>query len=195
MPANVRAIVDGGGRSESHIAKRPAGVVPDDALPQYYSRDQSDGVVGVNAENSPKKQRGRPFVKGQSGNLLGKPRGARNRVLMALDRIGEDAAEEVLRAAVERAKSGDARAVEMILSRIWPARRGRPIELPLPPIINSTDLVGALAAVAGAVSGGIISPEEGQAVGALLETQRRAIETVELEARIVALERRQVQRR
>jgi hypothetical protein len=149
----------------------------------------------VIAENSTLKQRGRPFQKGQSGNPRGKPKGTRNHVLMALDRIGEDAAEDVLRAAVERAKGGDPRAVETILSRIWPARKGRPVELPLPPIVNSTDLVGALAAVAGAVSGGTISPEEAQAIGALLEVQRRAIETVELEARIAALEQREEQRR
>jgi len=149
----------------------------------------------VAAENSTLKQRGRPFQKGQSGNPQGKPKGTRNRVLVALDRIGEDAAEAVLQAAVERAKGGDPRAVETILSRVWPARRGRPIAFDLPPIVNSTDLVGALAAVAGAVSGGIISPEEGQSIGALLEVQRRAIETVELEARIAALEQREEQRR
>ena len=38
------------------------------------------------------------------------------------------------------------------------------------------------------MAGGDLSPEEGQAVAAVLETQRRAIETAELEARIAALE-------
>ena len=49
-------------------------------------------------------------------------------------------------------------------------------------------VAAALGAVAGAVAGGDLSPEEEQAVAAVLETQRRAIETAELEARIAALE-------
>jgi hypothetical protein len=114
---------------------------------------------------------------------------------VALDAIGEEHALDIPLAVVDAAKGGDVRAAETILSRVWPHRKGRPVALDLPPIVNSTDLVGALAAVAGAVSGGVLSAEEGQAVGALLETQRRAIETADLEARIAALEQRQEQRR
>jgi len=51
-------------------------------------------------------------------------------------------------------------------------------------------IAAALGTVAAAVAGGDLSPEEGQAVAAVLETQRRAIETAELEARIAALETR-----
>jgi hypothetical protein len=151
--------------------------------------------MNVTAENSPRKQRGRPFPKGVSGNPQGKPRGSRNRVLVALDAIGEEHAPDILRAVVDAARGGDVRAAESILSRVWPHRKGRPVALDLPSIVNATDLVTALASVAGAVSGGKISPEEGQAVAALLEVQRRAIETVTLEARIAALEQRQEQRR
>jgi hypothetical protein len=164
-------------------------------LAPQYLWDWSIRCTNMVAENSARKQRGKPFPIGVSGNPQGKSRGARNRILMALDRIGEDAAEDVLRAAVERAKGGDARTAEMIFSGVWPHRKGRPVILDLPPIVNSTDLVGALASVAGAVGGGVISPDEGQAVAAMLEAQRRAIETVELEARIAALEQREEQRR
>ena len=69
------------------------------------------------AENSGRKQHGRPFEPGQSGNPAGKPRGTRNRVLAALDKIGDEAADDVLRAAVTAAKGGDMRATELILSR------------------------------------------------------------------------------
>ena len=67
-------------------------------------------------ENSAGKQRGKPFRKGQSGNPQGKPRGARNRVLAALDQIGGDAVEDVLQAAVTAARFGDLRAAELILA-------------------------------------------------------------------------------
>ena len=43
-------------------------------------------------------------------------------------------------------------------------------------------------AVADAVGTGEITPDEGQAVASILEAKRRAIETVDLEARLSALE-------
>jgi hypothetical protein len=63
----------------------------------------------------------------------------------------------------------------------------------LPSLTDARGISSALAAVAAAVAGGEVSPEEGQAVAAILETQRRAIETAELEARIVALEAKEAQ--
>ena len=48
----------------------------------------------------------------------------------------------------------------------------------------------ALGSVAHAVGKGHLTCEEGAAVAAVLESQRRAIETVELEKRIADLERR-----
>jgi hypothetical protein len=58
----------------------------------------------------------------------------------------------------------------------------------LPPIKTAADLVRALGNVAAAMAAGDITPDEAQAVASVLESKRRAIETVDLEARIVALE-------
>ncbi len=79
-------------------------------------------------------------------------------------------------------------AAKVLLDRVWPARRGRPVRLELPELRTPADLAAALGAVAGAVGRGDLSPEEGGAVAAVLEAQRRAIETMELERRIAALE-------
>jgi len=103
--------------------------------------------------------------------------------------MAEDDAKAVLEKQLELAKAGDQQAAQLVLSRIWPIRRGRPVSLPLPPIDTASDLVKALGAVANAVGAGELTPEEGAAFSAVLETKRRAIETSELEARIVALER------
>ena len=71
------------------------------------------------------------FRKGQSGNPKGRAAGSRNRVLVALDAIGAEGAEAlVLRKTVEAAQGGDMRAAELLLSRVWPARKGRPVALP-----------------------------------------------------------------
>jgi hypothetical protein len=94
----------------------------------------------------------------------------------------------ILNAMVGAAKSGDMRAADLVLSRIWPIRTGQPISLELPKIDTPADLVAGLGRVADAVAVGDITPGEGQAVASILEAKRRAIETVDLEARFSALE-------
>jgi hypothetical protein len=51
-------------------------------------------------------------------------------------------------------------------------------------------LATGLVRIAAAVAAGEITPEKAQAVAGLLEAQRRAIETAEIEQRLVALEAR-----
>jgi hypothetical protein len=146
--------------------------------------------VTADAENTEPKQRGRPFEPGQSGNPSGRPRGTRHKALLALDAIGEEAAKEVLEAVVSAAKGGDIRASEILLRRLWPERKGRVVEFDLPPIIEVSDAVKAVAAIVDAVAAGQLTPEEAQAVASVVEIQRKTIETAELAERIAALEAR-----
>jgi Family of unknown function (DUF5681) len=125
-----------------------------------------------------------------SGNPAGRPKGSRHQALVALDAIGAEGAEAVLRSVVEAATGGDMRAADILLRRLWPERKGRHVAVELPPLDGARGVAAALGAVAEAVAAGEVTPEEGQAVAAVLETQRRAIETAELEARIAALETR-----
>jgi hypothetical protein len=118
----------------------------------------------------------------------GRPQGSRNKATLALDKIADDAGEDILNKMVEAAKGGDMRAADLVLQRIWPARKSRPIALTLPAIQSAFDVVAAVGAVADAVGAGEITPDEGQAVASILEAKRRAIETVDLEARLSALE-------
>ena len=60
----------------------------------------------------------------------------------------------------------------------------------LPPVTDATGVSTAFDAVLQAVAGGELTPEEGASITTLLEARRKAIETVELEARIAALETR-----
>ncbi len=71
--------------------------------------------------------------------------------------------------------AGDMRAAEIVLGRIWPARKGRAIELALPDVRTAVDVTTAMAAVIKAMSVGDLSPEEAIAVSAVIEGQRRAI--------------------
>ena len=133
-------------------------------------------------------KQGSRWRRGQSGNPSGRPKGARHVALVALDAIGEAAAGEVMQAVVDAAKAGDVRAAEILLRRLWPERKGRPLIVELPSIAGAADLPAAVGAVVQAVAAGDLTTEEGQAIAAILETQRRVIETADLSARIEALE-------
>ncbi len=118
----------------------------------------------------------------------GRPKGSRHRAHAALDAIGEAGAAEVLQAVLQAAIGGDLRAASILLDRVWPARKGRAVEVELPTVASAADLVPALAAVAAAMARGELTPEEARAVASVLDAQRKAIETAELEARVAALE-------
>ncbi|MDE2318957.1 MAG: hypothetical protein KGK02_04575 [Rhodospirillales bacterium] len=139
------------------------------------------------AENSGKKQAGR-FQPGQSGNPAGKPRGARHKAVQAMDLLGRNEGEEILLSVIQAAKSGDMRAAEIILRRIWPETKGRPVHVDLPAVADAGGIVEAMAAITRAAAEGEITTEEASALAGLVEAQRKAIETAELEARIAALE-------
>ena len=145
--------------------------------------------AGEPASTGPK-QSGR-FQPGQSGNPAGRAKGARHKALLALDAIGAKGAQAVLRRVVQDARAGDMRAAEILLRRLWPERRGRPVTIDLPPIISGADAVKASAAIVAAAAAGSLTPDEAATIGTLIETQRRAIETQDLAARIAALEQAQ----
>ena len=140
-------------------------------------------------DNSTPKQR-HGFQKGQSGNPAGRPKGVRHKAVEALDVLGRDAGREIVQAVIDAAKGGDARAAELVLKRIWPEQKGRPVVLDLPRVTEAAHVVEALAEITNAAARGEITPDEAQALAGLVEVQRRAIETQELEARIAALEAR-----
>jgi len=101
-----------------------------------------------------------------------------------------DDAESVVRAVIGAAQSGDMTAARLILDRIAPLRKGRPVPLPLPTVETAADVMAALGVTVAAMADGEISPDEAAVVAGVLEIKRRAIETVEIERRIAALEER-----
>ena len=135
-----------------------------------------------------KKPRKNQFKPGQSGNPAGPTPGQRHPAFAALDAIGKEGAEEALRAVNAAAAGGDMRAAEILLRRVWPERKGRVLQFKLPPVTGSADLPAALGAVVMAVGNGELTPDEATAVCAVLEAQRKAIETHDHGSRIEALE-------
>jgi hypothetical protein len=81
------------------------------------------------------------------------------------------------------------------LDRVVPVRKGRPVQLDLPTIESATDVLAALSLTVAAMAEGEITPDEAAVVAGVLETKRKAIETVELEARLTHLEQQTEKRR
>jgi hypothetical protein len=129
------------------------------------------------------------FEKGHPGGP-GRPRGSRNIKNIMLDRIAEGEAETLVRKMIEIAAEGDRVAARLVLSRVWSAPRGRPIEVELPEIRTPDDLLVAHAAVVAAVSDGRLTPQDGAGLSAMLETHRRVFELVAQDQKIDQLDER-----
>ncbi len=145
------------------------------------------------ADQQPRRGSGRPFEPGQSGNPSGRPAGSRNAATRLVEAMFEDEAETIGRRAIEMALGGDTLAMKLVLERLVPLRRGRPVQFELPAIHTSADVVAAIGQVLRATAAGDLTPDEAATVAGILDAKRRAIETVEFEGRLEALEKQATQ--
>ena len=127
------------------------------------------------------------FKKGDPGGP-GRPRGSRNGINRMLDRLAVDGAETVVRKMIEAASDGDRVAARMVLNRIWSSPKGRAVAIELPEIATPADLLAAHAALASGIAAQTITPQDGAALCAMLDTHRRAFELVAQEDRVERLE-------
>ena len=142
-------------------------------------------------ENAGRKQgKDTRFKPGQSGNPKGKPPGTRHKATMAAQLLLDGEGEALTRKAVEMALDGDMAALRLCLERLLPPSRERSVSLDLPDTSTSEGIDKAIGAILKAVSEGKLLPGEGTVLSRILETRRKALETYELEQRIVALEKK-----
>ena len=129
----------------------------------------------MDAEIAAVKQRGRPFVKGQSGNPSGKPKGLRNRATLAAEALLDGEAEALTRKAIDMGLAGDPVALRLCIERIIPIRRERPLSFALPPLASAEDTAKAINGVLGALAHGLVTlGEAGEAIE-LIERCRQII--------------------
>lgn len=144
----------------------------------------------LHLQGDERRQRGRPFQPGRSGNPRGKRKGTRHRLTILAASLMEKDAKAVVQAVVSKAKDGDMSAARLVLDRVVPVRRGAPVVFDLPKIKTTGDLKDALGSILAAVAAGRLTPDEGMALGAVVDAHRKNMEVVELEERIAALEKR-----
>jgi hypothetical protein len=129
--------------------------------------------------------RGRPF---QPGNP-GRPPGSKNKITVALEQLAEGQAEQVLQKVIEGALAGDGSCQKLMLDRVWPPRKTQPINVTLPPINRSEDVLAAIAAICTALGEGRLTPDEITALSSVVGRSIQVIELQDFERRISALEK------
>lgn len=126
--------------------------------------------------------------KGQSGNPSGKKPGSRNKATQMVLALMEGGAAEITQAVIDAAKAGDLTAARLVIERLAPPMRERPILLDLPDTGTAAGIDAAQDAILQAVGVGDLLPNEGATLAGIVENRRKALETLELEQRIIALE-------
>jgi hypothetical protein len=130
------------------------------------------------------KPRGRPF---QPGNP-GRPPGSRNRVTQMLEQLAEGQAEQIFQKVLEGALAGDGPCQKMLMDRLWPPRKGQPVNVIMPPINTSQDVFPAIASIWTAIREGRLTPDEASALSVVIDRSIQAIELHDITKRIAALE-------
>ena len=146
-------------------------VVSLSASPDFAAEQQTPAAPAERVE--PPKPRGRPWVRGQSGNPRGRPSRAYQAAYVAESLIGRKTV-PLTNKLIELALLGDRVALRACLDRIVPARREPPIDLDLPVVNTRANLIEALTVVADATGSGALTSAQSAALVQMLATLRRA---------------------
>jgi hypothetical protein len=142
---------------------------PPVAAPKHHIDEPKNPATAV-----PRQANGK-FAKGFSGNPAGPKPVTRSRAARLAEQLLESDIPEVCRAVVDAAKAGDMTAAKIIIERLVPPRKDRPITFPLPKLESATDAAKAMAAIPEAVANGELTPMEGRDIAALVRTFSKAI--------------------
>jgi hypothetical protein len=106
---------------------------------------------------------------------------------VACEALFDGQGEALTQKAIALALKGNIVALKLCLDRICPVRGAR-LMIDVPEIKQPADVVTAISAVLRAVNSGVLSCEEAAALASIVNYQKAALELVELEARVSALE-------
>ena len=104
------------------------------------------------------------------------------------EQLAEGQAEQLVKKVLELARAGDVSCLRMMLDRLWPPRKGQPVNVVMPPINTSQDLFPAIASIWTAIREGRLTPDEASALSVVIDRSIQAIELHDITKRIAALE-------
>jgi len=130
------------------------------------------------------------FVPGISGNPKGRLPGTKTRKQALVETLFEGEVAEIAQKALELARAGNIDCIRMVLDRVAPVRRGRPVNFKLPRVSHAADIVECFNGILRSCANGTLTVEEAQALASVVEAGSRAIVARDLEDRIERLEAR-----
>jgi hypothetical protein len=139
------------------------------------------------AEITARKQRGKPFKPGQSGNPAGKPTGTKNRATVMAQALFDGEAETLTRKIIELAKSGDMQALRVCIDRLCPPMKAQAATVQVN--IPETDSISEIARYfIKAAASGQLPPDVAAQLVSAVGTLARVVEVDELKEWMAALE-------
>ena len=126
------------------------------------------------------------FIKGQSGNPQGRPKGSG--LSAQLRAAIEQDAPSIIKAMIEQAKAGDMQAAKALLDRVLPALKPESQAIHLPELVAAPTLADKAKAAIDAAGAGDIAPSAASDLVSAIAGLAKIIETTELQKRLEALE-------
>jgi hypothetical protein len=105
-----------------------------------------------------------------------------------IEELAEGQAENLVQKTLQLAQAGDVCCLRMLLDRLWPPRKGQPVNAVIPPINTSQDVLLAIASIWTAISDGRLTPDEAGVLSVVIDRSIQAIELHDITRRIAALE-------
>ena len=128
------------------------------------------------------------FLPGVSGNPAGRRPGTKTRKQALVESLFEGEVAEIAQKALEMAREGNTECIRMVLDRVAPVRRGRPVNFKLPPFSAAADIVKCFNGILRSCANGTLTIEEARTLASVVEAGSRAILVRDLEDRIERLE-------
>jgi hypothetical protein len=144
------------------------------ATPDTDVQHKNGKITGTGKGRPPVETRFRP------GNG-GRKKGSKNRATVFLDAMNDGDVDAIVKAVIDKAKKGDLAACKLVLDRVMPVPRSRPVSIALRAIgeYDGADaMLAAHRAIVEAVTDGNVSPAEGLELVGVIEAQRAAVETL-----------------
>jgi hypothetical protein len=128
--------------------------------------------------------RGRPFAKGNSGR---KP-GSQNRATRIAAALLDSEAEELVRTAINLAKSGDVAMLKFLVGRLLPKEAA--VRIDFPTADGDLDPVDAIGTILDAAGNGLILPAQAASLASTVTAYTHIIDLTEVRRRLEVLEKR-----
>ena len=127
------------------------------------------------------------FIKGQSGNPQGRPKGSG--LSAQLRAAIEQDAPSIIKTMIEQAKAGDMQAAKALLDRVLPALKPESQAIHLPELVAAGTMAEKARAAIDAAGAGAVSPSAASDLVAAIAGLARVVEVTALQQRLDELER------